>query len=514
MNRTRVLCTANSPEEALQIGKQLEGEGINLEILHVSRESEHRAALSEDWDVALFDFGLPQYSIERAVEVHRKSGKDIPIIVIAKTIADKRAIEVLRLGVQGFVVKGHWKRLAKAVAQGVVEKRSRAQKRLSQEKFAASQKLEAIGRIACGVAHDFNNLATIIAWHAETLQEAMGSQNPLRTNVDEIVKATRSSQDLITQLLAFSRKQVFRLEVLDMNEILKTSESLMQGLLTDKIHLTIELAVEKLPIHADRSRIEQVIMNLVANARDAMPNGGSLSIETARVFLDESYGKAHFGEKPGHYALLVVTDTGHGMDMETSAHIFEPFYSTKLDQGGTGFGLATTYGVVKQSEGSIYVYSEEGVGTVFKVYLPLTSRPPETGAPSTQSSAGSANQECILVVEDNAPLRELVTDSLRHKGYEVIVASGPREALALVCIPDCEFDLLITDITMPGMNGRELSDALAAKGLYFRTLYMSGYSANTVIQQGTIESGIPFLEKPFTRKALLEKVRTTLDEDD
>lgn len=388
-----------------------------------------------------------------------------------------------------------------AVFKDITEQRS-LEKQLRQ-----AQKMEAIGQLSGGIAHDFNNLLSVIIGYSELLEESLAKDDPLRKKCEQITKAGRSAASLTRQLLAFSRQQVLDPKVLDLNAVVLNVEKMLRRLIGEHIELTTALSPSLGRVKADQGQIEQVIINLAVNARDAMANGGNLTIETADVVLDEEYVQRHPLQKGGPYVLLTVSDTGVGMDAETQARIFEPFFTTKEIGRGTGLGLATVYGVVKQSGGYIWVYSEVGHGTTFKVYLPRTAE--AMGADRPVRSAPSLHgTETVLLVEDEEALREFTASVLMQGGYTVLPAERPDKAIEIANQHQGPIHLLLTDVIMPGMNGRELAENLAALRPEIQVVYMSGYTGFT--HPDLLDSSAILLAKPFTRETLLQKVRQGL----
>jgi PAS domain S-box-containing protein len=374
-----------------------------------------------------------------------------------------------------------------------------------------ARRMEAVGRLAGGIAHDFNNLLTIIKGYTELGLTRAKNQPELRADMERIEDASERAAGLVRQLLAFSRRQVLQPKVLDLNGIVVGLDKLLRRLMDEDIEMKTIVGKELGTIKADPGQVEQVIMNLVVNARDAMPDGGRLTVETENVELDGAYAKDHATVRPGRYVMLAVSDTGVGMSGDTIAHIFEPFYTTKESGRGTGLGLSTVYGIVKQSGGYIWVYSEPGEGTTFKVYLPRVDEPAEALPATKASSADRVGTETILLVEDEPQLRELTRSVLAARGYSVVEALNADEAERLVEKYGSKIHLLLTDVIMPGMSGRELAKRLSARHPAMRVLYMSGYTYNVIAQGGTLERGVAFLQKPFTPSALIEKVREVLD---
>ena len=374
-----------------------------------------------------------------------------------------------------------------------------------EERLGQAEKMEAIGRLAGGVAHDFNNLLTVISGYAEILLAR--SDVPGREQLAEIAHAAEQAAGLTRQLLAFSRRQVLHPTVLDLNDIVAGMEPMVRRIIGDDVSVGVRLAPGLAAVEADQAQLERVILNLAANARDAMPDGGRLTIETGNVELDDDYVTSRGEGTPGPNVLLAVSDTGVGMSDDVQRHLFEPFFTTKAPGAGTGLGLSTVFGVVKQSGGSIFVYSEEGRGTTFKIYLPAAVADRVDGAAA--ADAGSERgTETIMVVEDDESVRDLVRLMLESNGYNVLAAAGAEEA-ERICTGDV--DLLLTDVVMPDVNGRVLAERLSLTSPSMRILFMSGYSDEAVYRHGEISPDASFIEKPFTDRTLARKVREVLD---
>jgi two-component system cell cycle sensor histidine kinase/response regulator CckA len=369
-----------------------------------------------------------------------------------------------------------------------------------------------VGRLAGGVAHDFNNLLGVIMGYADLMAKRIGGEDPLRRNVQEIQKAAERASALTKQLLAFSRRQVLQPRVLDIHQTIREVESMLQRLIGEDIALVTVLRDEVGRVKADPGQFQQVLMNLAVNARDAMPDGGTLTVETANVDLSEDYERKHIGVVAGPYVQLAVSDTGVGMTPDVQAHIFEPFFTTKGPEKGTGLGLATVYGIIKQSGGNIWVYSEPGRGTTFKVYLPRVDEGGATGVLMDPPPDLRRGHESVLLVEDDDKVREVVSLALRDAGYTVLEARGGAAALALAGSRTEPIHLVITDIVMPGMSGRELVERWRTRHPETRALFMSGYTDATAHQQGGLPAGAAFIQKPFAPSALARKVRAVLDE--
>jgi two-component system cell cycle sensor histidine kinase/response regulator CckA len=383
--------------------------------------------------------------------------------------------------------------------------------RMSEAQLRQSQKMEAIGRLAGGVAHDFNNLLTSILGHTELMLGDLPPEHPLREDLGEVRHAAERAADLTSQLLAFSRKQVIEPRILDLNVAIGRIAGMLRRLIGEHIELATVLESTLGRVMADPGQIEQVIVNLVVNARDAMPDGGRLRIETANVVLDAAFAREHAGAVPGPYVVLAVSDEGIGMDPEIQAHIFEPFFTTKDKAKGTGLGLATVYGIVKQSGGYVSVDSAPGRGTSMRVYLPLTVAMP-LPATTALEERNTEGDETILLVEDEDSVRGLTRRILAYAGYTVLVARDADEALRVSAQHDEPVDLLLTDVIMSGLSGPRLAETLLGLRPSIGVLYMSGYNEDTILRQGVLRQGVAYLQKPFTPAALTSRVREVLDE--
>ncbi len=397
-------------------------------------------------------------------------------------------------------------RRAELVLANDVTERKRLEEQLQQ-----AQKMEAVGRLAGGIAHDFNNLLTIITAYGQLLLDRLAPSEPLREQVEEIKKAGDRATALTRQLLAFSRRQVLAPRVLDLNAIVHNTDKLLRRLIREDIQLLTIPGRAVGQVKADPVQIEQVILNLALNACDAMPRGGKLTIETANLHLDKAYVRRHIAARPGPYVMLAVSDTGNGMDRETQAHIFEPFFTTKEKGKGTGLGLAMVYGIVKQSGGYIWVYSEPGRGTAFKIYFPRVDVAAEMVKPPKTQAGPPSGSETILLVEHDEPVRSLVRRILTSKGYTVLEASRPDEAQLVCQQHEGPIHLMLTDVVMPGISAPELAERVATLRPETRVLYMSGYADIAVVHHGVLEASTAFIAKPFMPDALARKVREILD---
>jgi len=398
------------------------------------------------------------------------------------------------------------------------------ERRALEHQLRQSQKMEAVGRLAGGIAHDFNNLLMVISGYSEFLLERLGAEPHLRGPAQEIARAAERASSLTRQLLAFSRKQMLAPRIVNLNDVATENSKMLTRMIGEDIDLVLVPSPNLWPVRADAGQIEQVIMNLAVNARDAMPSGGKLTIETSNVTLDEEYARFHAPSRPGDYVMIAISDTGAGMDTDTQSHIFEPFFTTKGTKG-TGLGLSTVYGIIKQSGGYIWVYSEVGRGTTFKIYLPRIASTGETAAQVAatgvhDNDAGNTHarntivepgSETILLVEDEANLRYLARQYLEKQGYKVIEAADGAVAMQIAVAHEKVIHLLLTDVIMPGMNGRELAQRIAEIRPNVKILYMSGYTENVIGHNGMLDAGIRLLQKPFNLRDLKSKVREVLD---
>jgi two-component system cell cycle sensor histidine kinase/response regulator CckA len=428
----------------------------------------------------------------------RKDGTTLPVVIEDALIRDA----------EGRITGIH------STIRDVTElKRAEEEKAALQEQLRQSQKMEAIGQLAGGIAHDFNNLLTIIKGYSQLSLIELKEGDPLKGNIEEIQKASQKAADLTHHLLAFSRRQVMEMKILDLNTLLKDLDKMLRRVIGEDIELLTLLADDLWRVKADPGQMEQVVMNLAVNARDAMPSGGRLTIETANVELDNAYARAHIGATPGRYVMLSVNDTGVGMTQEIKERAFDPFFTTKEKGKGTGLGLSTAYGIVKQSGGNIWVYSEPGRGTTFKIYLPVVDEPLDELREKIVGEELPHGSETVLVVEDEEKVRKLTVEILGGQGYRVLDASNGDDALVISEKHDGPIHLILVDVVMPGMSGSELAKRLASLRPQTKILYMSGYTDNAIIHHGVLVQGVNYIQKPFTIEGLTRKVREVLDKD-
>jgi PAS domain S-box-containing protein len=418
----------------------------------------------------------------------------------------RRDGQAMTVRLSGRVVSSHEDAagVLEMIAEDVTEKRA------LEDQFRQAQKMEAVGRLAGGVAHDFNNLLMVISGYTEVLLEHTGPEDPLQAKIEAIHQAADRASNLTRQLLAFSRKQLLELKVVDVNIVVRDMERLLRPLIGENIELSTRLAPELGRTRADAGQIEQVIMNLVVNSKDAMPTGGKITIQTANVDLDDDLRRECGYIRPGSYIMLSVSDNGHGMDEETQSRVFEPFFTTKEKGKGTGLGLSTVYGIVKQSGGYVLTQSALGQGATFRIYLPRVEDAAEPVGPLPVSVIESGGSETILLVEDEESVRQLVRETLESKGYKILEAENGADALQLASQQASPIHMLITDVVMPGMSGRELATQLCAAWPKTKVLYLSGYTEDAIVHEGVLEAGTSFLQKPFTLQVLSRKVRDIL----
>jgi signal transduction histidine kinase len=467
-------------------------------------------------DLILSDYSMPGFDGISALKMAHSRCPEVPVIFVSGTLGEEKAVDSLKNGATDYILKGSLARLAPAVKRAMDEVDARVERQRLEERFIEAQKMEVIGRLAGGVAHDFNNILAVIMGYNEVMLSEVEPKSNLYKCALEIQSASERAAGLTKQLLVFSRKQTVLPVVLNLEDSVQKLESMLGRLVGANIEMTITRENSGGYIRADNGYIGQVLMNLVVNARDAMPNGGNLTIATANVTLDQDYANAHPGEKPGDFVRLRVSDTGTGMTDEVKTHLFEAFFTTKPIGKGTGLGLATCQSIVRQCGGHIDVSSELGQGTIFNVYFPCVEKPGvDTSASLNQLGAVKGGTETLLIVEDEASLRNLARAVLEKRGYKVLLASDGLDGLRAVREHQgTPISLVITDVIMPGMNGKVMADKLLADHPGLRILFTSGYTDDAIAPEGVLDPGVHLLLKPHTPATLARKVRELLDEPD
>lgn len=515
-NSLKVLIIEDSVDDCDLLVRDLKKEFSPLSYQRVDNQKDMLTELKKGWDIILSDFSMPHFSGMAALETLKASGIDIPFIIVSGTIGEEAAVDLMRAGASDYVLKSKTSRLMHAIRRELQSADKRRQiydtektLRDTEEQLRHMQKMEAVGQLAGGVAHDFNNMLSVVQIYCRKLKEIDNPQ--VNYYVDKILGVHNRSVSLTKQLLIFSRKQTGTASILNLSTVLQDMLDMLQRLVGESIEVSIETEQNPYKIKADKGQIEQVLMNLTVNARDAMPDGGRILIKTSNVHFSEPHlvGAEYI---KGNYVLLEATDTGTGMSKEIMNRIFEPFFTTKSAKNGTGLGLSIIYGIIHQSHGEITVSSEPGRGTAFKIYLPETAE--KDKAEDTQSSVApkTEGKETILLVEDNYELRSLFVETLETKGYEVIEAADGMAALNVLEKDSKHINLVITDMVMPKIGGRELYRRASQIAKDIKFIYMSGYFEDTA-EASTTES-FYYLQKPFSEEALLEKVRKVLDNDE
>ncbi|BFU89106.1 MAG: hypothetical protein NTAFB01_02930 [Nitrospira sp.] len=513
----RVLHIETDPNETDRIETLLTDGGFSCAIRRVESRHAFTSALNGGQvDLILAEFAMPEFDEGVALELAQQSAPDVPFIFVSASLTETACIEQMQRGATDCIPKEGLDRLVPSVRRVLREQQARAARRQAEKALLQSemqlrqlQKLETVGRLAGGLAHDFNNLLTVIMGHSQVLLGEMGPDHPLRSRVEEMQKAGDRARILIRQLLAFSRKQPSGAKVQSLNATLSNIETMLRRLIGADIQLTLRLSMDDLRIKADPALVEQIVMNLVVNARDAMSTGGKLTIETASAELDHQPRYLVNPIPPGEYVRLSVSDTGCGMSSEVQEHLFKPFFTTKEEGKGTGLGLSTVFGIVTESGGGLDVVSARGAGTRFDVYLPRVVSEIEASADENVPLQSVEGHETILLVEDEEDVRVLIRDELRKLGYRIVEARNGIEA-CLVATPYIgKLKLLLTDIVMPGMSGTELARHLRVIKPELKLLFISGYTDDVGIGAGDPASA--YLQKPFTPEALASSVRELLD---
>jgi two-component system cell cycle sensor histidine kinase/response regulator CckA len=510
-----ILHLEDDPNDAALIQSALEADGIACATTRVQTRDDFAAALKRGGiDLILSDFSLPAFDGLAAVEIAHAGWPDLPLILVSGSLGEERAIDSLKSGATDYVLKQRLSRLVPAVRRAMLEVEERAERRQLQAQFIQAQKMEVVGQLAGGVAHDFNNILAVIMGYSDLMMSDLDPDSPLRKYTEEIRHASERAAGLTRQLLVFSRKQMVQPAVLDLNELVKDLDKMLRRLIDENIELTIVPGKQTGRFKADSGYIGQVLMNLVLNARDAMPNGGRLTITTDSVRLDENYARSHAGAILGDCVMFSVSDTGTGMTEEVKAHLFEAFFTTKTAGKGTGLGLATCQTIVQQCGGYIEVESEPGKGTSFKIYFPRVEQPLDVAAKPLPTGPLPRGTETLLVVEDDPSVRQLSRGVLEAQGYRVLLASNGQDALQVAREHEgSPIRLVVTDVIMPLMGGKVMAEWLQATYPGLKILFTSGYTDDALAQHGVLEPGIAFLAKPYTPAILARKVRSMLDDE-
>ncbi|MGC9950514.1 MAG: response regulator [Bryobacteraceae bacterium] len=506
----RVLIVSDREGDALQLLEALRQSDYVPSSGRVDSAAALREALMQRWDLILATDESARLGTLAALEILHETGADVPLVAISERTPEESVLEVLKAGAADYITRNHLSRLGVTVGREMSQAEGRRERSRLEQQFRQAQKMEAVGRLAGGVAHDFNNLLTVITGYAELLLARGETEPARRTALEEIQRAAERGGALTHQLLAFSRGQPFTPRMVQLNTLLVRMEKMLSRLIGEDVELITVAGAEPATIRTDPGQLEQVVMNVVVNARDAMPGGGKLIIETANAQVDQTYAGPNVDLKPGSYVVLSISDTGMGMDADTQVHLFEPFFTTKGPGKGTGLGLATAYGIVKQSGGAISVYSEPGRGTTVKIYLPSAEAKAAAEGTAQTPAAALRGSETILVLEDEARVRKLVCEVLAGRGYQVLEAVRGEEAIRMAAEHHGSVHLLLTDVVMPEMSGPQVLEQIRARHPNMKVLFMSGYTDEAMVHHGILDSGAPFLQKPFLPDALARKVREVL----
>lgn len=507
----RVLLIEDSEDDAALLLLELRRGGYDTTHERVDTPAALSAALdTQKWDLVISDHSMPYFSGGEALRLLRQKESEVPFIFVSGTMGEEAAVAALKNGAQDYLMKSNLKRLVPAVQRELREVEERRERKRLERQVQQLQKFEAIGRLAGGIAHDFNNaIGAIMGWADLALQEAQPGTR-LQERLQKICAQAQRTAGLTSQLLAFARQQVLQPRRIDLNGLIEEGTSLLRKVIGADVEVRLIPAPNLRVTVADPVQIDQVLMNLCLNARDAMPKGGRLIIETQNADLDEEYCRLHTYVQPGNYVLLSVSDTGTGMDAATIERIFEPFFTTKEVGKGTGLGLATVFGIVKQHGGFINVYSEPGKGTTFRVYLPSDHGVPD---PAKVESDGQPSEgtETILLAEDHEGLRELAQETLEALGYHVVLATTGTEAVELFKTNSDQIDLVILDVVMPGLSGPDAYSEMSAIRPNLGVVFATGYTAESASLTSMVGKGATVLQKPYSAKTLSRAIRGVLE---
>ena len=508
-----ILHLEDDPSDAALVQATMEADGIACTTARVESRADFVAALDRGGiDLVLSDFSLPDFDGLSAIALVRARWPDLPVILVSGTLGEELAIDSLKSGATDYVLKERLTRLAPAIRRAMQEVEDRAGRQRLEGQFIEAQKMEVVGHLAAGVAHDFNNILAVIMGYSDLITFSLPRESPLRKFTGEIRLALERAAGLTRQLLVFSRKQTVQPVVLDLNAVVQDLEQMLRRLIDENIELTITPGKQTGRIRADSGYVGQVLMNLAVNARDAMPHGGQLTIAIGNVTLAANNAPPHRDVPPGAYVVLSVSDTGTGMTPEVKAHLFEAFFTTKPVGKGTGLGLATCQTIVQQSGGHIAVTSELGAGTTFRIYFPLVAEQSAAVAAAAPSEPPPRGTETLLIVEDEPAVRHLARLVLEAQGYAVLTAANGQEALHVARDHQgTAIGLVVTDVIMPVMGGKVMAEWLRTSNPKLKILFTSGYTDEALAQHGMLEPGMAFLAKPYTRDSLIRKIREMLD---
>lgn len=514
MQALKVLIVEDSPDDADLVLAELRRAGYAPEWKRVETQEDFLIEIARNPEIILSDYSMPQFTGFKAVQLLQQSGLDIPFILISGTVGEENAVEAMRLGVTDYLLKDRLARLGAAVRRALQEVEERAERYKLEAQFIESQKMEVLGQLAGGVAHDFNNLLAIIIGYSDLMAAQIGPEGVLKKYIGEIRHASERAVGLTRQLLVFSRKQKVELVVLELNKTVEELKDLLRRVVDENIDMQIIPGKKPGYIKADSGYLGQVLMNLVVNARDAMPHGGKITISIEnRVWTDATMA-THSGPGPGRYVMLSVSDTGCGMTEEVKARLFEAFFTTKAEGKGTGLGLATCRKIIQQSGAAICVESEPGKGATFRIYFPQVEGNPGPVSPrNVEARQLPVGTETLLVVEDESSVRHLARSVLEASGYEVITAKNGQDALRVAREhKGAPIGLVITDVVMPLMGGKVMAEWLRTLYPGIRVLFTSGYTDDAIAHHGVLEESVAFLAKPYTPAMLVRRVREMLDE--
>lgn len=513
----RVLIVEDSEDDVITLVRQLGNGGYQPHYKQVDTPGQMREALDEEtWDIIISDYNMPTFSAPAALKILQKTDLDLPFIILSGVIGEDEAVASMKAGAHDYIMKGNVARLIPAIERELKDAERRRENRLLEEQFLQAQKMESIGRLAGGVAHDFNNLLTSIMGHAQLgSMELPTEEETLREHFDGIQKAADSASNLTRQLLAFSRRQIIEPKTINLNELIENVNKMLHRLIGEHIELLTISQPDLNLVRVDPGQLEQVIVNLVVNAKDAIPQGGQIIIKTRNSILEAQQANKYDNLTPGEYVILSVSDNGTGMTEEIQSRIFEPFFTTKDEDKGTGLGLATCYGIAKQSNGYIGVESQLGKGTTFNVYLPKTEESDKNQPGELHNNGGlrmASGNETILLAEDETVVRTFIATMLQDQGYNIIEAANGKEAIQLATEYTPEnIHLLLSDIMMPQMNGIDLANQFKTSHPKTKVLLTSGYPDELITQETLTNQNYEFIQKPFLPAKLTNKVREILD---